>query len=509
MHPNDAQDKVNKIKVLSQIGPKQKDKMNRREFLQKGAQLGLAASPAASLLTSCSGDKSFSTDPDLPNILFITADNLGIGDLSLYGNETVKTPNIDRIGKEGVKFENAFVVSSSCAPSRASFITGQYPHTHGVNALPHMLKHWNKFLNPFATTLPDLFQKKGYNTAIEGKWHVSPFMPTSWYGYNERLSGIFADDHVIKDSKTSIEFLKKNKNNRFFFQINYKNSHRDRYGEYEMNPESPIDPEKIKIPEYMDLPDWPEIRKDVARYFSQNMKMEKMIGEVLDALDELGLSDNTMVLFLSDNGPHYPGMISTLYDRGIATPMMVRWPKKIPAGKVVSHLINSIDIMPTFLEAAGIPIPDSVQGKSFWPMLVQENAKPTHEVIYAELTEHVEYIPCRAVRTKEWKYIKNYSDNAFGLDMNNHDDWAHRLCELPGQPWKDPRPKEELYNLKKDPYEKNNLADDKEHQDQLGKMRQMLKDFQKRTNDPFIDKKFTHDYNKEDYKPVEPGHKYF
>ncbi len=482
--------------------------MNRRDFLKKGFQTGVAAATLSplSLLSGCSED-SFSTDPDLPNILFITADNLGIGDLSLYGNNTVKTPNIDRIGKEGAKFENAFVASSSCAPSRATFITGQYPHTHGVNALPHL--KFMKFLNPCQDLLPDYFKKLGYNTAIEGKWHVSPYMPTSWYGYNERLSGITADEHVIQNSERTIDFLKRNKNNRFFFQVNYKNSHRNRYGEYEYNPEFPIDPNSIEIPDYMDLPDWPAIREDVARYFSQNMGMEKMIGEVLQALDDLDLTENTLVLFLSDNGPHYPGMIATLYDRGIATPMMVRWPGKIKPGTKINNLINSIDIMPTFLEAAGVPVPDSVQGKSFLPMLTGEDRSPTHEAIYAELTEHVDYIPCRAVRTHDWKYIKNYSDNAFGLDMNNHDKWAHKLCELPGQDWKAPRPKEELYDLRKDPYEKNNLAENKKYSKQLEKMRTMLKDYQKRTDDPFLNKEFSHDYDPEHYKPVEPGYKYF
>jgi hypothetical protein len=93
--------------------------------------------------------------------------------------------------------------------------------------------------------------------------------------------------------------------------------------------------------------------------------------------------------------------------------------------------------------------------------------------------------------------------------MNNHDKWAHKLCELPGQDWKSPRPKEELYDLKKDPHEKNNLAENEKYSDQLEKMRSMLKDFQKRTDDPFLNKKFSHDYDPENYKPVEPGHKYF
>ncbi len=447
-------------------------------------------------MASCAG-KEFSKDPALPNIIFITVDNLGIGDLSSYGNETVKTPNIDRIGKEGAQFTSSYVVSSSCAPSRATYVTGQYPHTHGVDALPHIAL--TKFLNPFKTTMLDLFKDKGYNTAVEGKWHISPFMPASWYGYCEWCSGIFAEEHVIKDSKKTIDFLKRNKDNRFFFQINYKNSHSDRFGEYVQNPEFPVKPEDVKIPEYMDIPDWPEIKEDVANYFSQNMGMEKMIGDVLKALDELGLSENTLVMFTSDNGPHYPGMISTLYDRGIAVPLMVRWSGKIKDGQKIDHFINSVDIMPTLLEAAGIPIPKNVQGKSFLKMMTGENPAPIQEEIITELTTHVEHIPCRSIRTREYKYIKNYSDNATGLDMNNHDDWAHKLCELPGQPWKKPRPEEELFYLEKDPHEKINLTGDPAYAEMLKEARERLTKWQVETRDNYYGRPFLKEYKVEDY----------
>lgn len=482
--------------------------MNRREFLKRSLTTVAAAGTAGPLLslTGCSSD-SFSSDNERPNILFITADNLGIGDLSSFGNKTVETPNIDSIGKEGAKFTSTFCVSSSCAPSRATFVSGQYPHTHGTTALTHLKPF--KAISPFTKVLADYFRDLDYNTAIEGKWHVSPYLPTSWYGYNERLSGIFADDHVITGTKKTREFLERNKDNRFFLQLNYKNSHRNRYGEYDYDPEFKIDPKDVTIPEYMNLPDWPEIREDIARYFSQNMRMEQMVGEVLAMLDEFNLADNTMVLFVSDNGPHYPGMISTLYDRGVATPMMVRWPGKIKPGTVIDDMVNTIDIMPTFLDAAGIEVPDHVEGKSFLPRLTGESEGPHREEVFLEMDTHVHYIPCRAVRTRKWKYIHNYSDNAFGLDMNAHDEWAHRLCDEEGQPWKSPRQEEELYDLEADPQENNNLAGKTEYADVKKMLREKLEKHQKETNDPFLGKPFTNDFDAEVYKPVPEGHKYF
>ncbi len=479
--------------------------ISRRSFL-KGVTASAATLVTTVPIVGCS-TSGFSKDPELPNILFITADNLGWKDLSCYGNRYVPTPNIDSLANDGVKFTNAFCVSSSCAPSRASFITGQYPHTHGVTALTHLQK--TKALSPFCNTLPKMLRDTGYNTAIEGKWHVSPYLPTSFYGYNERLSGFMPKDHLITNTKKTIEFLKRNKDNRWFLQVNYKNSHRDIHGEYEENPEFKVDPDKIEIPEYMALPDWPEIRADVARYFSQNLGMEKMVGELLQTLEELNIAENTIVMFVSDNGPHYPGMISTLYDRGTAVPLIVRWPKRLKPKTEVDSFINTIDIMPTLLQAAGIPIPGEVQGLSFLEIAKNKNSSPTRHEVYTEMTDHVRYIPCRAVRNQQWKYIKNYSDNPFGLDMNNHDDWAHKMCELPNHPWKRPRRPEELYDIINDPNESINLAGDPEFQKVLERMRAKLRHHMLSTDDPYLDKPFTYDFKPEAYKRVPPGTKYW
>jgi arylsulfatase A-like enzyme len=194
--------------------------IRRRTFLRRcadSAAVAAASSAGLAPLGGC-GDVELSRDPGLPNILFITADNLGWRDLGCYGNRDVRTPNLDRLAREGVKFEREFVVSSSCAPSRASFITGQYPHTHGVTGLTHLDPR--KSLSPFRSTLPDLLAAQGYNTAIEGKWHVSPYLPTSWYGYNKRLSGLLPEQQRIRDTRRTIDFLRRNRRNRFFLQVN-------------------------------------------------------------------------------------------------------------------------------------------------------------------------------------------------------------------------------------------------------------------------------------------------
>ena len=449
---------------------------------------------------SCSADPAgkFSTDPDLPNLILITADDLGWKDLGSYGNENVSTPHIDRLAREGVRFSHAFVAASSCSPSRASLITGQYPHTHGVTGLTHI--HVTRSLSPLHPTLPKLLQAAGFNTALQGKWHVSPYLPTSWYGYNERLSGMLPQGFWTHDSTKAIDFIRRNRNNRFYLELNFMQNHRDADGEFHVDADFPVSPDEIRVPEYWTLPDWPEIREDAAGYLSQTMKMDELVGELLQALDDLQLAENTMVIFVSDNGPPYPGNKMTLYDRGIGTPLLVRWPRKLPAGRVLDHLVSSIDIMPTMLEAAGAAKPDDIQGESLLAMMEGQAAPAADEVVFSEMTHHVHYLPSRAVRSRRWKYIENYSDIAVGLDQNHHDDWAHRLCELPNQPWKRPRPQQELYDLAGDPDEQLNLAAEPEYAQQLQEMRALLRQHMVATQDPFLDAPFTHDHDPKAYE---------
>lgn len=466
-------------------------------WLRFGLARAVLLASLAALIPLFSVSRASADEPPPParakNVLLIVADDLGWRDLSVYGNQQIATPHIDRLAHEGVRFTNAFVVSSSCSPSRASLITGQYPHTHGVTGLTHVYK--TRSLSPFHETLPDLLQGAGFATALQGKWHVSPYLPTSWYGYQERLSGVLPQHFHIEDSKKAIDFLERHRDERFYLELDFIQTHRDDDGDFHFDPEFPVDPQAIRVPEYWTLPDWPEIREDVARYFSQTLKMDKLVGEVLGALDELALSQDTLVVFVSDNGPPYPGNKMTLYDRGIGTPLLVRWPRGLAEGRVVDHLVSTIDIMPTILEATGVAVPDEVQGRSLVSIMRRPSAPPADQVVFAEMTHHVEDLPTRAVRTARWKYIENYSDIAVGLDQNADDEWAHRLCELPNQGWKRPRVKEELYDLREDPHEQVNLAGVAAHSEQLGKMRHLLEQHMIATNDPFLEREFTHDHD--------------
>jgi N-sulfoglucosamine sulfohydrolase len=452
-------------------------RLTRRRFLGAAAGTSLAALS----LPGCRGG-TYSTDPKLPNILLITGDDLGWKDLGCYGNGAVATPNLDRLARQGCLFTNAFGVASSCSSARATFITGQYPHTNGVTGLTHA--HPLRSLSPFHPTLPKLLRAAGFHTALEGKWHVSPYLPTSWYGYEERLSGIFAGDMWIRDSERTREFLHRSRGHRFYFEVNYMSNHRDDSGDFDFVAGFPVDAQSLRVPEYLHLPDWPEIRADLARFYSQTAHMDHMIGEVLDTLDELGLAEQTLVIFVSDNGAPFPGSKMTLYDRGIGTPLLLRWPQRIGAGRTSDQLVSTVDLVPTVLEAVGIATPEWVQGKSLLPLAEGTATGPVRKAVFAEMMYHRDYIPTRAVRTAKWKYIRNFSDAPIGLDQLADEEWAHRLCELPDQPWKEKRVPEEFYDLDEDPHEQRNLVDDPWARRFLGRLRAGLRLHMRDTKDP-------------------------
>jgi arylsulfatase A-like enzyme len=481
--------------------------MERRKFLSSIAKATVASAFfGVGQCVSCSDAKRPSASAEQPNIILLIADNLGWKDLGCYGNEQVYTPNIDALAHGGIRFANAFIAAPSCSPSRASIITGQHPHTHGVTGLTHIRKRL--MLSPFKRTLPEALAECGWHTAIEGKWHVAPYFPTSWYGYRERLSGVFAKDFLISSSDNALRFLEDNRDNAFYLELNYMNTHRGSSGEFYRPMSEFVSLESVDVPEYYALPDWPEIRDEVGMYYANVSAMDYLIGEVLAKVEQLGLAEKTLVCFVSDNGAQFPGGIMTLYDRGIGTPLIMRRPGRIPAGAINDNLVSTVDIMPTALDAAGCPISSGVQGRSVLPLATGTGDEPVHEAVFAEMTYHVDYLPMRAARTSRFKYIRNYSDDAIGLDQLAHKEWAHRLCELPNHGWLRPRVPEELYDLAADPTEQTNLAGMPEWSGELEKMRKILDRHMRETADPYLGKEFERNYSAEDSAAQSPGRYY-
>jgi len=467
-------------------------KTNR--FLGTAASAAVALLVAAGALSSFTGCSDSASPPPIPpNIVLITADDLGWRDLGCFGDEQVQTPNLDALCEKGIRFTNAFVTASSCSPSRASLLTGQYPHTNGVDGLVH--RHPEKSLPPGYPTLASLLAGAGYRTAIQGKWHLSARDDPEALGYHENLSDAY--EQLISndlDVEKSLAFIERNQGNQFYLEINSKHNHRLPNGEFEFDPDFPVDPDSLQPPDYWHLPDWPEIRLELAKYYSQTQRLDWIVGQVINKLNDLGLAETTIIVFLGDNGPPFPGAKMTQYDRGVGTPLIIQGSSIVRSVAPIEGLTSTIDLMPTLLEAAGVPIPDGVEGQSFLSLLTGREANGVREAVYSEMTYHVGYLPSRAVRANNWKYIKNYSDNPVGLDECADKEWAQRLAESPDQPWLLPRVEEELYNLGEDPHEQVNLVGDPDSAQMLGQMRELLRDHMEATGDPFLDARFTHDY---------------
>lgn len=467
---------------------------NANRFSRSAVDAAVALLVAAGLISSFSAcSESASAPAAPPNIVLITADDLGWRDLGCFGDEQVQTPNLDTLCDAGIRFTNAFVTASSCSASRASLLTGQYPHTNGVDGLVH--RHPDKSLPAGYPTLASLLAGAGYRTAIQGKWHLSANDDPGALGYHENLSDAF--EQLVSndlDVEKSLAFIERNRDTPFYLEINSKHNHRLPNGEFEFDPDFPVDPDSVQPPDYWHLPDWPEIRLELAKYYSQTQRLDWIVGQVMDKLNDLGLAETTLVVFLGDNGPPFPGAKLTQYDRGIGTPLIIQGSRIVRSDAPFEALTSTVDLMPTLLEAAGIAIPEGVEGQSFLPLLTGRSADPVREATYSEMTYHVGYLPSRAVRTRNWKYIKNYSDNPIGLDECDDKDWAQRLAESPDQPWLLPRTEEELYNLDDDPNEQVNLTADPGSAQRLGQMRQLLREHMEATADPYLDAPFTNDH---------------
>ena len=437
---------------------------------------------ALGALACAPGDSLPLGDSDIPvagppgGVILITADDLGWRDLSAYGLTPIATPNIDRLVREGVAFDRAFDVVSTCSSSRATYATGQYPHTHGVTGLVH--RNPELSLPSDRPTVARAFQDAGWATAIQGKWHLSSMSQPEPFGYDTYLDTNV--DQVIRDSQAALIFLRANRKTPFFLELNYMQPHRDVNSNFPQEPGYEVDVDAAVPPEWWGLPNWPEIREEVAGYLSRLLWMDALIGEVLDELDTLGMADDTLVVFISDNGPAFPGCKLTLYDRGVGTPLMFRWPRRLAPARH-DQLVSSITLAPTLLDLAGLaPLPN-MQGRSLGGLLTADPAWVPHDALFMEMERHGGEIPARAVRTATHKYIVNHSDTPWGGSGGS---WKADLAELPDQTFDDPRPPEELYDLLADPLERTNLIGDPDHATVLADLRARLNAHMDATDDP-------------------------
>lgn len=450
-----------------------------------------------------------------PNLVLLIADDMAWDDSGAYGRKTIRTPNLDKLAQQGMRFDRAFLTCSSCSPSRASIITGRYPHSTNAEQL-----HWP--VPAEQTTFVELLKKAGYWTAAVGKWHLGDFIRNRFDVIKEAdISGFQFTASIDEARKKQIEasggasgcgnwiatMRERPKDKPFFLWLASIDPHRP----YEENIiPNPTRPEDVYVPPYM--PDVPDVRKDLALYYDEIRRLDSYVGQVLDELERQGEAQNTFVLFLSDNGRPFARDKTTVYDGGIRTPWLVRWPGHVTAGSVCSNLVSSVDIAPTFLELAGIDAAATMQGRSFTPLL-REPDRSIRKFIYAEHHWHDYEDFGRAIRTLHYKYIRNYyndlpatppADTVRSLSYQA----MIRLREAgkltPEQMtcFLKPRPEEELYDLDKDPLELHNLAQSAHHARTLNDLRREMEAWQKATGDKVPDFRTPDEFDRETGSPL-------
>ncbi len=458
------------------------DRVDRRTFIRS---LGIGAAGAAAM---GSGLGRFMGNAEAqgkrPNVLFILTDDQRVDAMSCFGHPPwLRTPNMDRIRNEGVNFQNAFVTTSLCSPSRGSFLTGCYAHTHNVRT------NESNDPDPSLQTFPMVLQAAGYNTAFIGKWHMQPSAnprPGFDYWLSFRGQGKYINPELNENGKDfkqegymtdlltdyALRFLQQPRTGPFCLYLSHKavhgpftpaERHKNLYsGEQFPEPESFDDtfegkPEWIRagmvrgarreamrknkdkpVPPKIEPGKWNPTVEGRTNYYRALAAVDDGIGRVLDELQRTGELDNTLIIFAGDNGyfqgEHRRGDKRLMYEESLRIPMVMRYPGLVKPGSTVDEMVLNIDVAPTVLDLCGVAVPASVQGESVAPLLCEQETNWRSSFLYEYFQEGwLPGIPTMfGVRTERWKYV-TYPD----------------IDDI-----------DEMYDLETDPLEMTNLAED-------------------------------------------------
>lgn len=412
-----------------------------------------------------------------PNIIFIIADDISWNDIGCYGNPAVKTPVIDQLAQEGIRFDNVFLTASSCSPSRTSIISGRYPHNTGAAELHTPLPEDQI---PF----PLLLKESGYYTVQSGKSHFGePALRAFDKAYEMEDAGTGGEERWVRCLE------ERPKDRPFFAWFAAIDAHRpwqaDDFG-------APHDPAKVIVPPY--LADTEATRKDLASYYNEIARFDFYIGEVVKELERQGIEDNTLIMILADNGRAFPRSKTRVYDSGMKTPFIVKWGDGIKRpGSVSKSLISVVDIAPTLLEIAGIESPPRFQGENFTQILANPEAEH-RQYVFAEHNWHDYEAHERMVRSNDFLYVLNSRPNLSNpgpADSNNSPSFEDlkkfrdkgKLTHAQADIFMVPRPYEELYDCTQDPMQLSNVVSLPHYKDELEKLRKVLEAWRDETKD--------------------------
>ena len=429
--------------------------------------------------------------PPRPNILWIIAEDMG-PELGAYGYGGIETPHLDRLAAEGMLFTHAFTTAPVCSTSRSAFMTGMYQTSIGAhNHRSHRDDGYQ--LPPGVRVLTDWLRPAGYFTA--NVVHLTEDPDESFFRGTGKTDWNFTYEGPRFDSDRWADLAPREP---FYAQVNFSETHRGpAWDESHLHIEHPADPAQVQLPPY--YPDHPEVRADWAQYLNTVMALDRKVGRVLRKLEEDGLADSTVVVFMGDHGRAMIRGKQWPYDSGLHVPLIVRWPRGLPApkgyepGTVSDRLVASIDVSATTLALAGVDPPLLMQGRVF----LGEEATPPREFVFGGRDRGDETVDrIRTVRTRTHRYIRNYYPERPLLQLNRYKEWAYpviglmrdlaaegKLDEAQARLLAPTRPAEELYDLDADPWEIRNLAASAAHREILERLRGVLDTWIVETND--------------------------
>ena len=443
--------------------------------------------------------------PSRLNVLLITADDLGL-QLSSYGDPVIETPNLDALGSSGVLFEVAYVAQASCSPSRSAMFTGLYVHSNGQFGLTNA-SDFSLHPHLHDATMPNILKRAGYRTGLIGKLHVDPADRFLW----DVRSPVNARD-VARMASAAEEFMSGGPEDPFLLMVNYTDPHayRERdpqtgevtsdwtfLDQHEGIPTTLVEPSEKTIFPFQGI-DTPEQRKRVAGYYNEVLRVDAGVGLLLESLDRLGHSDDTLVILTGDHGPPFDRGKTTVYEAGLRVPFLVRWPGVSKPARSQA-MVSTVDILPTILDATGVPAAVEMQGMSLRPVL--ENAEaPWRKYLVGEFHMHgAPWFPRRAIRDGRYKLIHNLLaatasprtqiDGDLGYLASRDERYARTPIRQAFDTFANP-PEFELYDLEADPWEFHNIAGDPEHAQELQRLQAALEEWRRETDDPLLDPAF-------------------
>ncbi len=438
-----------------------------------------------------------------PNVLLIHCHDIG-QHLGCYEAD-IETPNLDSLARDGALLEEHYVSAPQCSPSRGSLMTGQMPHVNGLMGLAH--GEWE--IESGRRVMPQYFNDAGYETHLFGLQHITQDTDRLEYEYvhseGNLYPGVSPEVHQVNRARTVSSVLstfleKELYEHPFFASVGFFEAHRaeeenGRFG-FESDFYGCDDPDDVQPLPY--LPDRHGIRRDLAAMRRMIYAIDDAVGTILDGLEENGIADETMVIFTTEHGIAFPRAKGSCYDPGIEAAFLVRYPVGIEPDERYDELISNVDVLPTILECIGADIPDDLCGRSFYPLISRDGESGEEERrerdggyeerdrLFAEITWHDMYNPVRAIRTKRYKYIRNF------WHLPKVYLTADVFSSLAGREVREEfatplRAYEELYDLENDPQEGQNLIYEPRYEDVRLRLASRLREWMEDTDDPLLD----------------------